>query len=164
MASYDNPPYVEAELNYLAPMTERPRYYTYDLEPGAPRSNATHEAQRVRIHDMRPIQSQISLDREGFALLEQRSAVKDFWDEDEIRRVYYPEAEQLVASVTGASRVFIFDHTLAAASPVRLTAHAVRRASRRRTCTSTTLANPALSRCATCWAGTLKNCCVAAPR
>ena len=112
MASYNNLPSVEAELNYLGPMTQRPRYYTYDSEPGVPRSNAAHEAHRVLINDMRPIQSQISLDREGFALLEQRSAVQDFWDEDEIRRVYYPEAEQLVASVTGASRVFIFDHTL----------------------------------------------------
>ena len=88
MTSYNNLPYVEAELNHLAPTTERPRYYTYDPEPGVPRSNTAHEAQRERIHDMRPIQSQISLDREGFALLEQRSAVQDFWDEDEIRRVY----------------------------------------------------------------------------
>jgi hypothetical protein len=112
MTSYNNLPYVEAELNYLAPMAERPRYYTYDPEPGVQRSNAAHEAHRVRIHDMRPIQSQISLDREGFALLEQRSVVQDFWDEDEIRRVYYPEAEQLIASATGASRVLIFDHTL----------------------------------------------------
>ena len=77
-----------------------------------PRSNLAHEAHRVRIHDMRPIQSQVSLDRQGFALLEQRSAVRDFWDEDEIRRVYYPEAERLIAAATGASRVFIFDHTL----------------------------------------------------
>jgi hypothetical protein len=112
MTSYDNLPYVEAELNYLVPMAERPRYYTYDPGPGVPRANTAHEAHRVRIHDMRPIQSQISLDREGFALLEQRSAVQDFWDEDEIRRVYYPEAEQLITSATGASCVFIFDHTL----------------------------------------------------
>jgi hypothetical protein len=112
MTGYDNLPYVEAELNYLAPITERPRYYAYDPGPGVPRSSVAHEAHRVRIHDMRPIQSQISLDREGFALLEQRSAVQDFWDEDQIRRIYYPEAEQLIASATGASRVFIFDHTL----------------------------------------------------
>ena len=30
---------------------------------------------------------------QGFALAEQRSAVRDFWDDDEVRRVYYPEAE-----------------------------------------------------------------------
>ena len=112
MTSYDDLPYIEAELNYLAPMAERPRYYAYDPEPEVPRSNLAHEAHRVRIHDMRPIQSQVSLDRQGFALLEQRSAVGDFWDEDEIRRVYYPEAERLIAAATGASRVFIFDHTL----------------------------------------------------
>src|SRR5271166_4639803 len=112
MTSHDDLPYVEAELNYLAPMAERPRYYAYDPEPGVPRSNLAHEAHRVRIHDMRPLQSQISLDRQGFALLEQRSAVGDFWDEDEIRRVYYPEAERFIAAAAGASRVFIFDHTL----------------------------------------------------
>jgi hypothetical protein len=35
-----------------------------------------------------------------------------FRDEDEIRQVYYPEAEHLIASATRASRVVIFDHTL----------------------------------------------------
>ena len=53
MTSYDNLPYVEAALNYLAPMAEQPRYYAYDPEPGVPRSNMAHETHRVRIHDMR---------------------------------------------------------------------------------------------------------------
>jgi hypothetical protein len=39
-------------------------------------------------------------------------AVKDFYDEDEVRRVYYPEAERLVAEATDASRVLVFDHTI----------------------------------------------------
>ena len=59
---------------------------------------------------MRPIQSEMDLDRQGFALVEQRTAVRDFWDDDEVRRVYYPEAERFIAELTGASRVFIFDH------------------------------------------------------
>ena len=42
---------------------------------------------------------------ESRGLVEQRSAVKDFWDDDEVRRVYYPEAERFIAEVTGASRV-----------------------------------------------------------
>ncbi|HVH74033.1 MAG TPA: CmcJ/NvfI family oxidoreductase [Stellaceae bacterium] len=103
-------PYVEAELNYLAPMAERPRYYAYSTEPQAPQSNMRHEAHRVHIHDMRPIVSEIALDRQGFALIEQRSRVQDFWDDEEVRRVYYPEAERLIAEATGASRVFVFDH------------------------------------------------------
>ncbi len=105
-------PYVEAELNYLVPMNERPRNYTYDPPPGIPRSNTAHEARLVPIHSVRPIESDISLDRQGFAVLHYQSAVRDFWNEDELRRVYYPEAERVIAEATGASRVFIFDHTL----------------------------------------------------
>ena len=70
----------------------------------------THEPHKVRIHDMRPIASEMALDRQGFALVEQRTEVRDFWDDDEVRRVYYPEAERFIADVTGARRVFIFDH------------------------------------------------------
>src|SRR5438552_14868841 len=110
MTNIDQLPYVEAELNYLAPMTERPRYYAYEPEPGEPRSNLTPEPHQMHIHSLRPIADELGLDVQGFALLEQRSAVRDFWDDDEVRRVYYPEAERFIAEVMGASRVFIFDH------------------------------------------------------
>jgi hypothetical protein len=104
-------PHVEARLNYLAPMTERPRNYAYDPPVGVPRSNATPETHTVPIYDARPIASEISLDHEGFALLQNDTAVRDFWDDDELRRIYYPEAESAIAHATGAARVFIFDHT-----------------------------------------------------
>jgi hypothetical protein len=38
--------------------------------------------------------------------------VRDFFDTGELESVYYPEVEQLIKSVSGASRVVIFDHTL----------------------------------------------------
>src|SRR5215472_9734238 len=90
MSNVDSLPYVEAELNYLGPMTERPRYYAYEMAQGEQRSNMTYDPHTMRIHDMRPIASDMSLDAQGFALVEQRSAVQDFWDDDEVRRVYYP--------------------------------------------------------------------------
>jgi len=105
-------PYVEADLHYLAPMAERPRNYTFDPPPGIPRSNTAHETHRVPIYDARPIASEASLDQQGFAVLQQASAVRDFYDGDEARTIYYPEAERFLAEVTGASRVFIFDHTV----------------------------------------------------
>jgi hypothetical protein len=86
-------PYVEAELNYLVPMAERPRYYSVFAGPDAPPSNIRHEPHRVRVHDVRPIASEIELDRHGFAVAEQQTAVRDFWEDNEVRRVYYPEAE-----------------------------------------------------------------------
>src|SRR5919204_617308 len=70
------------------------------------------EPHRMTIYDARPVAARLSLDTEGLALVEHRSAVKDFYDEDELSRVYYPEAERLVAEATGASRVLVFDHTI----------------------------------------------------
>src|SRR6266567_4343002 len=105
-------PFVMGELNYLAPMAEWPRNYTHEPPPGVPWSNIGQEAHRLPIYDMRPIAGAISLDREGFELIGHRTAVRDFWNEEEVRSVYYPEAERLLADVLGASRVFIFDHTV----------------------------------------------------
>jgi hypothetical protein len=105
-------PAVEAELNYLAPTTERPRNYASDPPAGEPRTNTVNEPHKLSIHDARPIASAVSLDGEGFGVVHHRSAVRDFRDEDEIRRVYYPEAVALLKSATGADRIFIFDHTL----------------------------------------------------
>jgi hypothetical protein len=105
-------PAVEAVLNYLAPATrERPRTYTYDPPPGEPRTTVVSEPHTLPIHDIRPIASSVSLDREGFGLVKQNTAVKDFYDDDEVKAVYYPEVERALKDATGADRVFIFDHT-----------------------------------------------------
>jgi hypothetical protein len=104
-------PHVDASLSYLVPMTERPRNYTFEPPAGVPRSNTAHETRRLPIYDARPIASELSLDREGFALLRRETAVHDFWNDDEIRQVYYPEAEATIAAATDAARVLIFDHT-----------------------------------------------------
>ena len=106
-----NLPRVEADMNYLAPMLDRPRNYTYEPPAGVPRSNAVNEPHRVTIHDARPIAGNVSLDANGFALVTHRSAVRDFFDDEEVRRVYYPEVERVLKQVTGAHRVHIFDHT-----------------------------------------------------
>jgi hypothetical protein len=104
-------PRVLAELSYLGPMSERPRNYATEPPAGVPQSNTTRAVRTVPIYDARPIASEISLDREGFALLRAKTAVGDLWDDEEIRRVYYREAEGAIAQATGADRVFIFDHT-----------------------------------------------------
>ena len=105
-------PHVEADMNYLAPMADRPRNYTFEPPAGVPRSNTNHEAHKVAIHDARPVAGAVSLDANGFALVNHRSAVRDFFDDEEVRRVYYPEVERVLKQVTGAYRVHIFDHTM----------------------------------------------------
>jgi len=108
----DRLPHVEGVLNYLGPTPEKPMNLAYDPLPGVPRSTGDPEPHRMTIYDARPVATRMSLDSEGLALVEHHSAVRDFYDEDELRRVYYPEAERLVAEVTGASRVLVFDHTI----------------------------------------------------
>jgi hypothetical protein len=43
-------------------------------------------------------------------LTEHETAVKDFYDPEEVKSVYYPEVERLIKRVTGAERVVVFDH------------------------------------------------------
>src|SRR5258708_19690102 len=83
-----------------------------DAAAGVGRSNGVPEPHRMTIYDARPVAARLSLDGEGLAVVEHRSAVKDFYDEEELRRVYYPEAERLVTEATGAERVLVFDHTI----------------------------------------------------
>ena len=102
---------VEASLNYLAPSGERPRSYAYEPPPNVPRTTAVNVPFRVSIRDGRSIANELTLDRHGFALVGHCSAIRNFYDDDEVKNAYYPEAEHLLKGLTGASRVFIFDHT-----------------------------------------------------
>ncbi|MBO3460124.1 methyltransferase [Aetokthonos hydrillicola Thurmond2011] len=105
-------PFVQANLSYLIPMAEKPVNYTYEPPAGVPRTNGTFQTYKLPIYNARSITENISLDREGFALIRHDSKVRDFYNEDEILQVYYPEAEQFLKDVTGGSKVVIFDHTL----------------------------------------------------
>jgi hypothetical protein len=101
---------VAAPLNFLVPMAEKPVAYNYEPPPGTPVRTGRQEAHEVLVRDARPLVGRLSLDVEGFVLLRRGTAVKDFYDEDEIAQVYHPECERLMREATGAARVVAFDH------------------------------------------------------
>jgi hypothetical protein len=105
-------PFVTAELNYLAPTVGKPRTYAFDPPPGEPKSTNLPDPHRVPIFDGRAIANTFSLDREGFSLVRHPTAVKDFYDEAQIKRIYYPAAEAFLRATLKADRVFLFDHTV----------------------------------------------------
>jgi hypothetical protein len=105
-------PFVTAELNYLKPTAGKPRTYAFDPPPGEPKSTNLPEPHFVPIFDGRKIANTFSLDREGFALVRHPTAVKDFYDESEIRRIYYPASEAFIRASLKADRVVLFDHTV----------------------------------------------------
>lgn len=105
-------PFVTAELNYLAPVSGKPRTYAFDPPPGEPKSTSLPEPHQVPIFDARLIAQNFSLDREGFALVRHPNRVRDFYNDEEIRTVYYPAVEAFLRATLKADRVVIFDHTV----------------------------------------------------
>jgi hypothetical protein len=101
---------VNGRLNYLAEAIPKPVNYTYDPPAGVPRSSGRHVGYNVAIRNGREILNELSLDTSGFVLTNHETTVKDFYDPDEVKAVYYPEVERLLKRVTGAERVVIFDH------------------------------------------------------
>lgn len=103
---------VEATVSYIFDTGVKPVSAT--VGPGGRLRQRTgkFDDRTIPIQNARPIQDEFSLDQHGFELVPQKSAVKNFFDEDEIKSVYYPEIEQLIKDRSGATRVLIFDHTL----------------------------------------------------
>ncbi len=103
--------HVDGVLNYLADRSE-PVTYTYQPPPGVVARTGNYAKYSVPIHSARAIISQLSLDRQGFAVASHQTAVANFYDEKEVRAVYYPEVERLVKEVTAAVKVHVFDHNV----------------------------------------------------
>ena len=74
--------------------------------------NGIEDPHMVTIDDARGRESEFTLDRNGFALLKAPTAVRDLYNPEEIKSVYYPEVERLLRDTLGASRVFAFDHNV----------------------------------------------------
>jgi hypothetical protein len=80
----------------------------------------------MRIYDARPLADSLSLDIEGFVLKRCTTAVSNFDDPAQVRSIYYPEVEQLVKVVTGATTVVAFEHDVRCTPKARFGASAVR--------------------------------------
>src|SRR5438552_18693984 len=105
-------PFVTAELNYLAPTAGKPRTYAYDPPPGEPKTTALPEPHQVPIFDARLIADAISLDSEGFALVRHPTVVKNFYDDKEVRSVYFPAADAFLNATLQVDRGFIIVDTV----------------------------------------------------
>lgn len=103
---------VEAPLTYLVDTGEKPVAYIPAPGAGEIRRTGRYSDYAVPIRDGRAIARDLSLDRQGFVLMQHDTSMSDFHDPEEVRRVYYPEMERLVKTASGASSVLVFDHNL----------------------------------------------------
>lgn len=92
---------VEATIGYLGDCSGKPIFYGRQREL----NNLPIEQRSVRIEDVRPLEAEVSLDREGFALARHESKVTDFFDRAQVASVYMREVEELLMQVTGAAKV-----------------------------------------------------------
>ncbi len=125
------PDTIEASVNYLRDTGEQP--FTYTGGPGSTeiRTGGTPDPRVVTIRNGRPVADRFALEHNGFRFLPHDTAMRDFFDEDEVRRIYYAEMEALVKAETGASRVVVFDHTLRTADDELREARKIREVVRR---------------------------------
>src|SRR6516225_9323797 len=122
----------EATLNYFVDTETMP--VTLVGAPGGSDQRVgggTSEPRRVVLHNGRLEADGFVLERNGFRFVPHDSRVVNFFDEDEVHRVYYPEMQALVKAETGAARVEVFDHTLRTADDELREARKIREVVRR---------------------------------
>jgi hypothetical protein len=90
------------------------------------RRTGKHELWPMEVRDGRPLAGKLSLDEQGFVFLEHKTRVRDFFDLEELKAVYFPEVERLIRDVSGALRVVLFDHTLRSGNEAEREARLVR--------------------------------------
>ena len=115
---------IKAPLNYMLPGEGVAYSYTYEPPPGVPARSGELDPRPVAIENGRRLAT--ALDREGFELRRAPSAVADFYDAEEVKRVYYPEIERLLKAATGAREIVVFDHTLRNTAPEQQSGRRVR--------------------------------------
>jgi hypothetical protein len=93
---------VAAVINYLAPMEVRPRYHAND----ASRDVLTLDPREMPIIDMRDAANAPTLDRNGFQLVQHKSAVEDFAD-GAGGELYRQEVHDLILALSGADAVVV---------------------------------------------------------
>jgi hypothetical protein len=101
---------VEGPIIFATGRGEKPVNETFEPGQVIRRRTGDTETHVVRVEDGRG--QPLSIEANGFVLVDHPTAMRDFFDADELARVYYPEVEALVKRTTGARRVHIFDHTL----------------------------------------------------
>src|SRR5438094_2251758 len=106
---------IEAIIQYHEEGEKPASYGGVRKSVAAQKKKGKYQEHKMTIYNARAIADQLSLEREGFILVSHETKMQNFYDEDEIRDLYYKETEELVKRTSGAKRVVVFDHTLRSA-------------------------------------------------
>jgi hypothetical protein len=102
--------HVTGTLSYLVPTENKPCNYMFQPPEGVPWENCQYERRPCRIFDARQIASALSLELNGFDLLDSPSTLSDFQDDQQVSDIYYREVEALAIGMMGGGQAVAFDH------------------------------------------------------
>jgi hypothetical protein len=111
-ATHNESDYLEAPVNYLESSAEKPVAYQYEPPASVPVRSSRAARHWMKIRNGRRAANELTLDRQGFTFIRHRTRVANFYDPEEVVRVYYPEVERLLKEATGAIRAHVFDHNV----------------------------------------------------
>lgn len=106
------PANLHAPLHYFAPDSGPAHIRIYPPSSGLANVRPVSTPHVVPVHNMRDTGEEFHLDTCGFALHTRATTFTDFFDEDAVRKHYYPEVETTLRSLTGAVAVIAFDHNV----------------------------------------------------
>jgi len=105
------PSEIEVPIFYMVDTGEAPVFRQTDTPADQGIIAGTREPRPMAIRNARLLPNDFSLDVEGFAFAEHLTKVADFFDDAQLTSVYTPELEILIAGLTGATEVVVYDHT-----------------------------------------------------
>jgi hypothetical protein len=117
---------ITARLHYTVDTGVAPVNETFGPNNIRRRVTGEGDVRQMTIRNGRPFVGEFDLEVTGFEFVEHKTKVRDFFDKDELKRVYYPEVEALIKRVSGASRVLVFDYTLRSGDEAEREARLVR--------------------------------------
>src|SRR5260221_13113130 len=103
---------VTAGLHYTVDTGVKPVNETFGPNNIRRRVSGEHEVRQVIIRNGRPLAHEFDLEVTGFEFVDHETRGRDFFDIEELKRVYYPQGEALIKKGSGASRGLGFEHTL----------------------------------------------------
>lgn len=92
---------------------EKPYKLQYDPGEGLPRTNCANEpTSGIVIQDIRGEEQKFSLEKQGFSVrkLQSRLSPADFYDDEQVKKVYYNELKDLLKTTLKAKRVEVLEH------------------------------------------------------
>lgn len=103
ISTREHPKQIKATIRYVV-KGEKTIFYPADRD----KSYWPAEDHEMTLTDMRPFQSELSIARNGFALLNHTTQVKNFFDPAEVQNVFAPEMIALAKQLNGAVHAIAF--------------------------------------------------------